>query len=134
MINRIILDTNCLLVSVPKRSPFRWIYDKILTNELELVISTEILLEYEEQLAQFYSPEYAETIIKVLINLPNVIKINPISFNWLLITQDPDDDKFVDAYVASNADIIITNDRHYKVLKKIKFPPVSFCKIVDFEI
>jgi uncharacterized protein len=134
MINRIILDTNCLLVSVPKRSPFRWIYDKILANELELVVSTEILLEYEEQLAQFYSPEYAETIIKVLINLPNVIKINPISFNWLLITQDPDDDKFVDAYVASNADIIITNDRHYKVLEKIKFPPVSFCKIVDFEI
>jgi uncharacterized protein len=134
MINRIILDTNCLLVSVPKRSPFRWIYDKILLNELELVVSTEILLEYEEQLAQFYSPEYAETIMKVLINLPNVIKINPISFNWLLITQDPDDDKFVDAYVASNADIIITNDRHYKVLEKIKFPPVSFCKIVDFEI
>ena len=134
MINRIILDTNCLLVSVPKRSPFRWIYDKILSTELELVVSTEILLEYEEQLSQFYSPEYAETIIKVLINLPNAIKINPISFNWLLITQDPDDDKFVDAYVASNEDIIITNDRHYKVLEKIKFPPVSFCKIVDFEI
>ena len=101
---------------------------------MELVVSTEILLEYEEQLAQFYSAEYAETIIKVLINLPNVIKINPISFNWLLIAQDPDDDKFVDAYVASNADIIITNDRHYKVLEKIKFPPVSFCKIIDFEI
>lgn len=134
MINRIISDTNCLLVSVPKRSPFRWIYDKILSNELELVVSTEILLEYEEQLSQFYSPEYAETIIKVLINLPNVIKINPISFNWLLIAQDPDDDKFVDAYVASSADIIITNDRHYKVLEKIKFPPVSFCKIIDFEI
>lgn len=134
MIKRIILDTNCLLVSVPKRSPFRWIYDKILENELELVVSTEILLEYEEQLAQFYSPEYAETIIKILVNLPNVIKINPISFNWLLITDDPDDDKFVDAYVASNADMIITNDRHYKVLEKIKFPPISFCKIVDFEI
>ena len=59
MINRIILDTNCLLVSVPKRSSFRWIYDKILSSELELVISTEILLEYEEQLSQFYSPEYA---------------------------------------------------------------------------
>jgi uncharacterized protein len=130
---RIILDTNCLLVSVPKLSPFRWVYDKILFNEVELVISTEILLEYEEQLAQFYSPEYAETIIKVLINLPNIIKINPITFNWLLISQDPDDDKFVDAYVASNADIIITNDRHFKALEKIKFPPISFCKINDFE-
>jgi uncharacterized protein len=132
MKQRIILDTNCLLVVVPKKSPFRWIYDKILINDIELVVSTEILLEYEEQLSSFYSAEYAENIIKVLINLPNVIKINPISFNWLLISQDPDDDKFVDAYVASNADVIITNDRHYKVLEKIKFPPINFCKMVDF--
>lgn len=133
MKQRIILDTNCLLVSVPKKSPFRWIFDAILSDEMELVISTEILLEYEEQLARFYSPEYAENIIKVLINLPNVIKVNPISFNWLLIKQDPDDDKFVDAYVASSADIIVTNDKHYNILKEIKFPPIIFCKIADFK-
>ncbi len=133
MKQRIILDTNCLLVVVPKRSPFRWIYDGILNNEIELVVSTEILLEYEEQLSFFYSAEYAENILKVLTNLPNVIKINPITFNWLLIYQDPDDDKFVDAYVASNTDIIVTNDRHYNVLKAIKFPIVNVCKITNFE-
>lgn len=134
MKQRIILDTNCLLVSVPKKSPFRWVFNAILADEVELVISTEILLEYEEQLAHFYSLEYAENIIKVLINLPNVVKVNPISFNWLLIKQDPDDDKFVDAYVASNADIIITNDKHYNILSEIKFPPITFCKIGDFKI
>ncbi|WP_064196152.1 MULTISPECIES: putative toxin-antitoxin system toxin component, PIN family [Emticicia] len=129
MKQRIILDTNCLLVSVPKKSPFRWIFDAILADEVELVISTEILLEYEEQLARFYSPEYAENIIKVFIDLPNVVKVNPISFNWLLINQDSDDDKFVDAYVASSADIIIiTNDKHYNILSEIKFPPITFCK------
>lgn len=133
MIKRVLLDTNCFLVVVPKRSPFRWIYDKILTGELELVVSTEILLEYEEQLTRFYSAEYAETIIKVLANLPNVIKINPISFNWLLIPNDPDDDKFVDAYVASNADVIITNDKHFKILEFIKFPPINICKIIEFK-
>lgn len=134
MNNRIILDTNCLIVSVPKHTKFRWIYDKILNGELELVVTTEILLEYEEKLSEFYSPEYAELITKVLINLPNIIKINPISFNWLLINNDKDDNKFVDAYVASNATIIITNDRHFRILKKIKFPPVTFCKITDFKI
>ncbi|TAF92464.1 MAG: putative toxin-antitoxin system toxin component, PIN family [Cytophagia bacterium] len=133
MKQRIILDTNCLLVCVPKQSSFRWIYDKILTGDVELAVSTEILLEYEAQLAKFYSAEYAEMILKVLINLPNIIKINPISFNWLLIEQDPDDDKFVDVYVASNADIIITNDRHYHALKKIKFPSIHFCKLSDYE-
>ncbi len=134
MKRRIILDTNCLLVVVPKRSPFRWIYDEVLNNEIELVVTTEILLEYEEQLSFFYSTEYAENILKVLMNLPNVIKINPITFNWLLIYQDPDDDKFVDAYVASNTDVIVTNDRHYNILKAIKFPIVNVCKIVDFVV
>jgi uncharacterized protein len=110
MIKRILLDTNCLLVCVPRKSPFRWVYDKVLAGELELVVSTEILLEYEEILSQYYSVEYAEAILKVLTNLPNVVKISPISFNWLLISADPDDNKFVDAYVASNADLLITND------------------------
>ena len=130
---RIIIDTNCLLVVVPKLSPFRWIYDKILFNEIELVVTTEILLEYEEQLSFFYSVEYAENILKVLTNLPNIIKINPITFNWLLIHQDADDNKFVDAYVASNSDIIVTNDRHYNILKNIKFPQVNICKITNFK-
>lgn len=134
MTKRILLDTNCLLVCAPKQSPFRWVFDKILAGELELVVSTEILLEYEEILTQFYSAEYAEVIIKVLVNLPNVIKVSPISFNWLLITQDPDDNKFVDAYVASGADLLITNDKHYKALEKITFPPISFCKLVEFEV
>ena len=130
---RIVLDTNCLLVIVPKQSQFRWLYDKILYSEIEVVVTTEILLEYEEQLALFYSPEFAEAIMKVLLNLPYVIKVSPISFNWLLIYQDPDDDKFVDAYVASNADYVVTNDRHYNILKKIKFPLVECVKLKDFK-
>ncbi len=133
MRQRIILDTNCLLVCVPKQSPFRWVYDKILSGETELVITTEILLEYEEQLTRFYSAEYAEIIIKVLVNLPNVVKVNPISFNWLLIHQNPDDDKFVDAYVASNADMIVTNDRHYQILQHIQFPPINLCKLQAYQ-
>lgn len=131
---RILLDTNCLLVCVPKQSPFRWVYDKILSGEIELVVSTEILFEYEELLSQFYSPQYAEAILNVLSNLPNVIKINPITFNWLLISSDPDDDKFVDAYVAANAELLITNDKHYRILETIQFPPVSFCKLTEFVV
>jgi len=45
------LDTNCLLVILPKRSPYRCVYDKILKGEIEIVVTTEILAEYEEQLA-----------------------------------------------------------------------------------
>lgn len=53
---RIVLDTNCLLVIVPRQSQFRALFDCILSGNLELVITTEILFEYEEQLSLFYSP------------------------------------------------------------------------------
>jgi putative PIN family toxin of toxin-antitoxin system len=98
------------------------------------VVTTEILLEYEEQLSIFYSPEFADLIIKVFINLPNVVKVQPISFNWQLIYLDADDNKFVDAYIASNADIIVSNDRHFQELKKISFPEISVCKLEDVKI
>lgn len=131
---RIVIDTNCFLVIVPKRSPFRWIYDKILEGKIEVVVTTEILAEYAEQLEAFYSHEYADLILKVLVNLPNVIKVNPISFNWLLIYKDPDDNKFIDAYVASNADYILTNDKHFKTLQRVEFPTVSCVRIDQFTI
>ena len=129
---RLVIDTNCFLVIVPKRSPFRWVYDKILIGEITLVVTTEILCEYAEQLEVFYSLEYANLILKVLINLPNVVKVNPISFNWRLIETDADDNKFVDAYIASNAIFIVTNDRHFRTLQNIKIPTVSCVKLEKF--
>ncbi len=81
MKQRIVFDTNCLIVIVPKGSQYRWIFEKIISGEIEMVITTEILLEYEVQLGKFYSPEYGKAIVKVLVNLPCVLKVNPISFN-----------------------------------------------------
>ena len=40
---RLIVDTNCILAIVPKRSPYRWIYDKIIEGSLELIFSNDIL-------------------------------------------------------------------------------------------
>lgn len=45
---------------------------------------------------------------------------------------DPDDDKFVDCAIAGNADFIVTNDRHFRVLKGIKFPKVKVITLEEF--
>lgn len=129
---RIVLDTNCLLVIVPKQSQFRALFDYILSGKLEMVITTEILFEYEEQLSLFYSPEYAKLVVNAICNLPNTKEVNPIYFNWLLIQNDNDDNKFVDAYIAGQAEYIITNDKHFQELSKIEFPKVSCIKLKDF--
>ncbi|AQG80843.1 putative toxin-antitoxin system toxin component, PIN family [Spirosoma montaniterrae] len=130
---RLIVDTNCLLVSVPRRSPYRWLYDAILIGRVELAVTTEILLEYEEQLGLFYAPDYAEYILATLTNLPNIIQVNPLHFYWLLIENDPDDNKFVDTAIAANADYIITNDRHYQILQKVSFPTATVVRLDDFQ-
>lgn len=53
-------------------------------------------------------------------------------FNWRLITADPDDDKFVDCAVAGNADFIVSDDRHFRVLAQISFPKVRVISADDF--
>ncbi|GAB3991062.1 hypothetical protein GCM10028807_20050 [Spirosoma daeguense] len=130
---RVVVDTNCLLAAVPRKSQYRWLYDAILNGEIHLVVTTEILAEYEEQLGLFYAPDYAEFILIALLNLPTLVRINPLSFYWLLIVNDPDDNKFVDAAIAANADYIITNDRHYRLLKEIPFPSVNCVQLADFK-
>ena len=58
------------------------------------------------------------------MQLQNIELITP-SYNWHLIETDVDDNKFCDCAIASNADYIITNDKHFNILKQIKFPKVN---------
>ncbi len=131
---RLLLDTNCLLMIAPKKSKHHWLMDLIKTGAIEIVVTTEILEEYEEILGNFYSPEYAELILKALLNLPNVIRLNPIYYQWNLIEDDYDDNKFVDACVASNANLIITYDKHFQILAKIPFPKVLCQNLDEFKV
>jgi predicted nucleic acid-binding protein len=51
-----------------------------------------------------------------------------------MITQDPDDNKFVDCCIAANASYIVTNDHHFDVLKKFEFPKVETITIQEFRL
>jgi len=49
-----------------------------------------------------------------------------------MITQDPDDNKFVDCAIAGNATYIVSNDSHFDVLKQIDFPKLVVKNIQEF--
>lgn len=49
---KIVLDTNALLVSIPRNSKYRIIFDKFLSKHYTLIISNEILNEYAEIISQ----------------------------------------------------------------------------------
>lgn len=121
---RVVLDTNVLLVSIGRRSPFRPIFDALLRQQLTLIVSTSILLEYDEILAQRNGPAVAHSVLEALGNLRNVSRYD-VRYQWRLPFADPDDQKFVDAYVAGNADYLISNDRHFSGLSAAGFPAVQ---------
>jgi putative PIN family toxin of toxin-antitoxin system len=130
---RVVLDTNILLVSIPKASPFRIILDSLLAGKFELVISNEILSEYLEILERQTNASIAQNVVEMLIALPNVHK-QEVYFKWNLINADKDDNKFVDCAVAGNADFIVTEDKHFNELKNIEFPTLTILSILEFKL
>lgn len=88
-------------------------------------------MEYEEILSQKTSPNFADAIIKALLNRKNLIRVSP-TWRFHLISQDVDDNKFVDCAIAGQAEILVSNDNHFQVLKQIDFPKVTIFKIQEF--
>jgi len=129
---KVVLDTNVLLISISSKSKYHWLFQKLLQQEFQIVITNEILMEYEEIISRKYSVAAAKSTIRALLLLPNVTK-SDVYYNWTLVKDDPDDDKFVDCAVAANANYIVTHDRHFDVLKQIDFPAVNVININQFQ-
>lgn len=128
---RVVIDTNCLLVILPSKSPYHQVWTDFLEGRLEICVSTEVLYEYEEILSEKTSSYFADIIIKTLINRTNLIRVTP-TWHFNLIEVDPDDNKFVDCAFAANASFIVSDDRHFDVLAKIDFPKISVMKLQQF--
>lgn len=128
----VVLDTNVFLVILPENSIYHPVYKALYQGKYNLVLSHQILLEYEEQFSLRYKTPIAAKIIEGLVNNNNFIFCDP-RFLFNLIYHDPDDNKFVDCAVAGNADYIVTNDRHFDVLKSIDFPSVNCITLQEFQ-
>lgn len=129
---RIVLDTNVLLVSFSSKSELRWIFDAFLNESFVLCVTTDILIEYEELITRHMGKKIANTILQIIENAPNVQLVTKY-FKWNLIMLDPDDNKFVDCAIACNADYLVTNDKHFNVLKTVEFPKINVESIQDFK-
>jgi len=129
---KIVLDTNCLLPSIFEHSPYYWVWKLFCEGKFDLCYTTDMLHEYEELLTDFYSSEISESVMQKIINAPNTKNVVPY-YKWHLITTDPDDNKFVDCALNADADYIVTNDKHFNILKSIDFPSISVIDIDTFK-
>jgi putative PIN family toxin of toxin-antitoxin system len=130
---KVVIDTNIFITILGRKSPNRWIFDKIINCELHLCVSSEILFEYEEILTQKTNIDIARNVIDFLLISPNVHLID-IFYYWNLIEADPDDNKFIDCAISSNAYCLVSNDRHFNILKDIDFPKINILRLEEFEL
>ena len=128
---KIILDTNVLLVSLAPQSPYYFIFEDLIEGKFELIIHNEIISEYEEIISKRYNSAIVNDVLEMVLHLDNTIK-QDIYFKWNLIQKDPDDNKFVDIYIASGADYLVSNDRHFNILKNLDFPKINLLTAEEF--
>lgn len=128
---KIVLDTNCLVNVIMPYSFNNDIWQAFRAAKYILCVSNEILFEYHEILAKRYNVVIANSILKELIETPNLERVNP-NYRFNLITTDPDDNKFVDCAIVAGATYIVSNDRHFEELKKYDFPKVDVRKLSEF--
>ena len=128
---KIVLDTNCLVNVIMPGSYNNDIWQAFRAGKYMLCVSNEILFEYHEILARRYNNIIANTVLKELIETPNVIRISP-AFRLNMITTDPDDNKFVDCAITAGATYIVSNDRHFSELQQYDFPKVDVRTLTEF--
>lgn len=127
----IVLDTNCLLQILSRRSENHFVWQGFLRGDYYLCVTTEILEEYEEIISAKMSPSVAGYMVELLLRSPYTLKYDA-HYRWELITQDHDDNKFVDCAIAANASFIVSDDAHFKVLSQVVFPQVVVLRLERF--
>ena len=129
---RAVIDTNIWISSLSSKSKSHWVVRSFLAEKFELIVSTGILIEYEEKLREKYSKPVVDDFLDAMDFAVNVIKTNPFYF-WNLVPDDADDNKFSDCAISAGADYLVTEDRDFDLLKQIDFPKVSVISMAEFK-
>ena len=127
----VVIDTNCLIQIIARKSPYRPIWDAFLAGKFVLCVSNEILEEYQEILSTQITPTIAENVIMLILNMENVLLVDPY-FRMMLITADKDDNKFTDCAFAAGADYLVSEDKHFNILRSTPFPQLNLVSLDEF--
>lgn len=128
----VVIDTNILLVSISDRSKYHWLYRAIIDRKIDIAFTTGILTEYEEIIGAQWHKDVATNVVRHLIEL-STAHLVVTYYNLRIITSDEDDNKFIDCAFAANADYIVTNDKHFNILKEVSFPTIKVIDINSFK-
>jgi putative PIN family toxin of toxin-antitoxin system len=110
------LDTNTVVQALAQHHPFHPIVDAWVAGHLTWAVSTPILLEYEEVLTRLSGPVRWRKLARLMdlaeLTSGNVLRVTT-SFQFHVVTSDPDDNIFTDCAITADADYLLTEDGHF---------------------
>ena len=132
---KVVLDTNIFVAGYLSKNQQGYpsqILSSWRAGAFTLVISPSILREIvakllEKGVSEDLLQELVATIGQIGLNIPGAYE------TCKLDTIDPDDNKFVDCAIAANARFIVSEDRHFRVLKQVEYPKVEVIGIQEFK-
>ena len=109
---RVILDTNVFVSGVFFAGPPYRILEAWRDGELQLVVSQEILEEYQ-RVGETLAEQFPGINLQPIIDLVTTnAEIFPNQILRGSVCEDPDDDKFIACAIASRCKVIVSGDRH----------------------
>lgn len=130
---KVVLDTNVLMSAIFFGGPPFQIVKAWLDGKVEMVVSVEILDEYEsvcQRLKTKYPNidyESIETILHLLIRNCELVETKTCRVE---VSKDPDDNKFIECALCANVQIIVSGDKH--LLDISGYKGISVLKPQDF--
>jgi len=109
---RVILDTNVFISGVFFRGPPHMILEAWRDQRVRLVVSPEILVEYQEvadELGERYPDVDVTPFIDLLAVRSDFVLVPPLVET---VCDDPDDDKFLACAVSAGVACVVSGDRH----------------------
>jgi putative PIN family toxin of toxin-antitoxin system len=115
---RVVFDTNVLIAAFLTEGVCSTLLVRARRGECELILSTDIIQEFERILRKKFSLSQSEIsdVRKVLAEATKEVRqmVNPIA----PVCRDPDDDRILACAHEAHADYIVTGDEGLLVLKR----------------
>ncbi len=118
---KVVLDTNVLISALIKAGKPRDLFNK-LAKDKQIVLSRAILEEFldvieDPKIAKYTSEKDVTAFLNTLKTAARIVQVKS---KFKAINEDPDDDIIIQTAYDSEADYIISGDRHLLLLKQFK--------------
>jgi uncharacterized protein len=113
----VVLDTNVIISAIVFGGKPRAVFERAIEGKITLAITHDILQEVRGVL-QRKKFNFSKQALQAIVNeLQSIAEVVAPAETINAVTQDPDDNKFLECAVAADASCIISGDAHLLSLK-----------------